>query len=91
MFDISQADGQPLPEIGSVKGDPREHRERLAKFVAEQGIALEYSGEIAPARGMSEGGKITLPPGQFSAQDARHWRMRSRIYVVVEFMRRCMQ
>jgi len=69
VFDISQTDGQPLPEIGSVNGDPREYRERLAKFVAGQGITLEYSGEIAPARGMSEGGKITLLPGQSPAEE----------------------
>ena len=43
VFDLSQTDGRELPEIGSVNGDPREYRERLAKFVAEQRIALEYS------------------------------------------------
>jgi antirestriction protein ArdC len=64
VFDISQTDGHPLPEIASVTGDPREYRDRLAKFVGEQGIALEYSDEIAPARGTSEGGKITLAGGQ---------------------------
>jgi hypothetical protein len=69
VFDISQTDGQPLPEIGSVNGDPRGYRERLAKFVAEQGIALEYSDEIAPARGTSSGGKITLLPGQSPAEE----------------------
>jgi antirestriction protein ArdC len=69
VFDISQTDGQPLPEIGSVNGDPREYRERLAKFVAEQAIALEYSDEIAPARGMSQGGRITLLPGQSPAEE----------------------
>jgi antirestriction protein ArdC len=53
VFDISQTDGQELPTIGSVNGEPREYRERLAKFVAEQGIALEYSEDIAPARGTS--------------------------------------
>jgi hypothetical protein len=58
-----------LPEIGSVNGDPREYRERLARFVAEQGIALEYSEDIAPARGLSEGGKITLLPGQSPADE----------------------
>src|SRR6185437_9535377 len=46
VFDISQTDGQPLPEIGSVNGDPRGYRERLANFVAGQGIAFEYSDEI---------------------------------------------
>ena len=69
MFDISQTDGQELPEIGSVNGDPREYRERLGKFVAEQGIALEYSEDIAPARGTSAGGKITLLPDQSPAEE----------------------
>jgi antirestriction protein ArdC len=69
VFDISQTDGQELPEIGSVNGDPREYRERLAKFVAEQYIALEYSDEIAPARGTSAGGKITLLPDQPPAEE----------------------
>lgn len=69
MFDVSQTDGQPLPEIGSVNGEPREYRERLAKFVADQSIALEYSNHIAPARGMSEGGKISLLPGQSPAEE----------------------
>jgi hypothetical protein len=58
-----------LPEIGSVNGDPSGYRERLAKFIAEQRIALEYSDEIAPARGLSEGGKITLLPGQSPAEE----------------------
>jgi antirestriction protein ArdC len=69
VFDITQTDGQPLPEIGSVNGDPRDYSERLAKFVAEQGIALEYSQEIAPARGTSAGGKITLLPDQSPAEE----------------------
>lgn len=69
VFDVSQTDGQPLSEIGSVNGDPCEYREELAKFIAAQGIVLEYSGEIAPARGMSQGGKITLLPGQSPAEE----------------------
>jgi antirestriction protein ArdC len=69
LFDISQTEGQELPTIGSVKGEPREYRERLGKFVAEQGIALEYSEDIAPARGTSAGGKITLLPGQSAAEE----------------------
>lgn len=63
VFDISQTGGQPLPEIGKVSGDPSEFRERLAGFVRDQGIAIQYSEEIAPARGTSEGGRITLLPG----------------------------
>ncbi len=48
VFDISQTDGQPLPENDTVNGDPRGYRDRLAQFVADQGIALEYSEDIAP-------------------------------------------
>ena len=69
VFDISQTDGQELPTISSVNGDPRGYQERLAKFVTEQGIALEYSQDIAPARGTSAGGKITLIPGQSQAEE----------------------
>ena len=69
VFDITQTDGQPLPEIGSVNGDPREYRKRLGTFVADQSITLEYSEDIAPAHGMSEGGKITLLPGQSPAEE----------------------
>jgi antirestriction protein ArdC len=69
VFDISQTDGQELPEIGSVSGDPSGYRARLANFVTEQGITLEYSQDIAPARGTSAGGKITLLPGQSPAEE----------------------
>jgi antirestriction factor ArdC-like protein len=69
VFDISQTDGQELPEIASVNGDPLEYRERLGNFVSEQGIVLEYSQDIAPARGTSAGGKITLLPDQSPAEE----------------------
>src|ERR1700690_3156981 len=49
VFDVSQTEGQELPTIGSVNGEPREYRERLAKFVTDHGIALGDSEEIAPA------------------------------------------
>ena len=69
VFDISQTDGQELPAIGNVNGDPCEYRDRLGKFVTDQGILLEYSQDIAPARGTSAGGKITLLPGQTPAEE----------------------
>jgi hypothetical protein len=69
VFDISQTDGQELPAIGIFNGEPREYRERLAKLVTEQNITLEYSDEIAPARGTSAGGKISLLPGQSPAEE----------------------
>jgi antirestriction protein ArdC len=69
VFDISQTDGRELPEIGGVSGDPRDYRECLGEFVLGLGIALEYSEAIAPARGVSSGGKITLLPGLSPAEE----------------------
>jgi antirestriction protein ArdC len=62
VFDVSQTDGDRLPEFATVKGDPADYTERLTQFVARQNIALEYDVRIAPANGMSSGGKITLLP-----------------------------
>ena len=52
-----------------MNGDPGGHRDRLEQFVRARGIALEYSQEIATAKGTSSGGKITLLPGQASAEE----------------------
>jgi antirestriction protein ArdC len=69
VFDVSQTDGQDLPRIGMVEGEPREYRDRLQSFAAAQGISIEYSSQIAPARGTSSGGCITLLPGQSAAEE----------------------
>lgn len=57
-----------MPEIGSVVGDPSFYLERLEEFARRNGLALRYSDEIAPARGMAEKGKITLLPDQTPAE-----------------------
>lgn len=68
VWDEQQTMGEELPEIGSVTGDPGYCLDRLEQFVKECGIRLEYSGDIAPARGMAEKGKITLLPEQTPAE-----------------------
>jgi hypothetical protein len=45
------------------------YRERLVKFVEVQGVELSYSEGIAPAKGLSYGGKITLLSGMQSAEE----------------------
>jgi antirestriction protein ArdC len=62
VWDISQTDGAGLPEFATVTGDPQDYLGRLIEFLASQNIALEYDEAIAPARGISSGGKITLLP-----------------------------
>ena len=62
VFDVSQTDGEAMPEFATVQGDPSVYNDRLKGFAAAHGIALEYDRNIAPARGMSSGGKVTLLP-----------------------------
>jgi antirestriction protein ArdC len=70
VFDVSQTEGTELPELSSrVSGDVGERRERLIEFITVQGIELELKDSIAPALGMSYGGKIVLLPGQSSAEE----------------------
>jgi antirestriction protein ArdC len=69
VFDVSQTDGQELLQIRIVQGNPREYRERLRRFAEVQGISVEYSSEIAHARGTSSGGHIKLLPGQSDAEE----------------------
>ena len=68
VWDQQQTTGKELPQIGSVAGDPSYYLKRLEEFVRASGIRLEYSGEIAPARGMAEEGRITLLPDQTAAE-----------------------
>ncbi len=68
VFDVSQTDGEPLPEFATVQGDPAEYTERLKTFIAAKGITLEFSDRIAPANGASSGGKITLRPNLSPAE-----------------------
>jgi hypothetical protein len=68
VFDISQTDGVDLPSLHEVSGDPGENIDRLATFVKSKGIQLVYNANIAPALGMSYGGRIAILPGQSKAE-----------------------
>lgn len=69
VFDVSQTNGEPLPEFATVQGDPGGMVDRLKSFVTAKSIALDYSDRIRPARGVSAGGKITLLPGMPAAEE----------------------
>ena len=70
VFDVSMTDGSPLPEFEErVTGDVGVYRERLIDFILAQGIELEFKESIAPALGMSYGGKIAILPGQAAAEE----------------------
>jgi hypothetical protein len=70
VFDVSQTEGKELPELSErVTGNVGEYRERLVDFVIVQGIQLEFKESIAPALGMSYGGRIAILPGQGEAEE----------------------
>jgi len=69
VFDV-QTEGVDLPEFEhNVSGDVGDHRDRLIEFIGRQNIALDYTEKIAPALGVSYGGKIALMPGQSKAEE----------------------
>jgi len=69
VFDVSMTEGSPLPELEErVTGDVGVALERLIDFILAQGIELEFKESIAPALGMSYGGKIVILPGQSPAE-----------------------
>ena len=69
VFDVLQTEGKELPGMDGVKGEVGEHRDRLIDFIKAQSIELEFNEHIAPAMGMSYGGKIVLLPGQSKAEE----------------------
>jgi antirestriction protein ArdC len=70
VFDVAQTEGEDLPEFEqNITGDVGEQRDRLIDFLDSQNITLEYNQNIAPALGVSYGGKIALLPGQSKAEE----------------------
>ncbi len=69
VFDVSQTEGAELPELRGISGDAGENRDRLISFIERQGIELVFTERIAPALGMSYGGRIAILPGQAKAEE----------------------
>jgi antirestriction protein ArdC len=69
VFDVSQTDGAELPAMREVSGDVGENRDRLLTFIERQGIELIFTENIAPALGVSYGGRIAVLPGQSKAEE----------------------
>ena len=68
VFDVEQTDGPDLPAMREVYGDVGENHDRLVSFIERQGIELVFTEKIAPALGMSYGGRIAILPGQSKAE-----------------------
>jgi hypothetical protein len=67
---VAQTEGEDLPEFEhDITGEVGAHHGRLIAFLAQQNIALEFNEKIAPALGVSYGGKIALLPGQSKPEE----------------------
>jgi antirestriction protein ArdC len=69
VFDVEQTEGAELPTLREMTGTVGENRDRLVSFIETQGIELDFTEKIAPALGMSYGGKIAILPGQSEAEE----------------------
>lgn len=62
VFDVSQTDGEALPEPARVNGDPRHHTDHLKTLIVERGITLDHADVPHDALGVSRGGRISIRP-----------------------------
>jgi hypothetical protein len=62
VFDYSQTEGEPMPELSEVEGDPGECTERLKQFAKELGVKVGYSEDLR-GDGVSKCGEILLRVG----------------------------
>lgn len=69
VFDVSQTDGEPLPDIGQAHGDPGSFSERLRGLVKQMSIELEFADDLGGALGVSKGGKIAIKNDLSPAQE----------------------
>lgn len=71
VFDVSQTDGEPLPEIAHIAGNPNGHTDRLKSLIATSGIQLEYVSNIGGALGVSLEGRIQILDNLTPAEEFR--------------------
>ena len=70
VFDVSQTEGDDLPEFAEPIGDPGVYTTRLREQIHSLGIELLEENIPGGALGMSEGGRITIQPDMPPARKA---------------------
>lgn len=69
VFDVSQTEGEDLPQFSVITGDPGDLIPVLRHLVSEQGIELRYEEHLGGADGLSEGGRIAVRQGLSAAEE----------------------
>lgn len=60
VFDISDTEGEELPTVFRVEGDPGDNLPALEAFIESQGIKLEEKESLGGPLGISYGGRIEV-------------------------------
>ncbi len=68
VFDISQTEGEDLPEFAGIAGEPGAALEKLETIVRGHAIELEYGHLAGTAEGVSQLGKIVIRAGLAPAE-----------------------
>ena len=69
VFDISQTEGEDLPDMARPQGDPGLYLDRLKALVQDMNIELEYQDDLGEAEGYSTGGFIAIKQGLSPAEE----------------------
>jgi antirestriction protein ArdC len=62
VFDVSQTEGEELPEFAEVTGDPGDNIEAVEALIRSHGIELVYEAIPGGAEGLSKKGTIVVAP-----------------------------
>ena len=60
VFDVSQTEGEELPQMSDISGDPGILTDTLRRLIARFGVELRYEEQLGGALGISEGGRIAV-------------------------------
>jgi len=69
VFDISQTEGEPLPDMAPIAGNPGDYTERLSRFIQARGIGVRHEPLPSGTDGTFRNGTITVRPGLPAAEE----------------------
>ena len=69
VFDVAQTDGEPLPDIAQVSGDPGDRLGKLKAAIVNAGVIVEYADDLDGALGTSSGGRVQVRNGLSPADE----------------------
>jgi antirestriction protein ArdC len=69
VFDISQTEGEDLPQFARPDGEPGDYLDKLRALISDLDIALEYREDLGGAEGLSSGGLIAIKQGLTAAEE----------------------